>query len=120
MEVPYILKFTPLEDKDYFYNLVCVTERERFIVPIIATGSRGLLDFPDEVHFGECPVRAEATRTILVRNIGKKDTKFELQCKQPFSVYPQQGFLKVLESAQVDIVFNPLVSLPAFVLLSII
>ncbi len=42
IEVPYVLKFTPQEQKDYFYDLICSTERERFVVPIRAIGSRGI------------------------------------------------------------------------------
>lgn len=36
---------------------MCITERERFLVPVKAIGARGILDFPDEVHFGICPVK---------------------------------------------------------------
>jgi len=41
MEVQYIITFTPEENVDYNYNLVCITEREKFLVPIIAIGARG-------------------------------------------------------------------------------
>jgi hydrocephalus-inducing protein len=41
METNYVVKFTPEEHVDYLFELVCVTEREKFIVPIRAIGARG-------------------------------------------------------------------------------
>jgi hypothetical protein len=41
MEVQFLLKFTPEDQVDYAYNLVCVTEREKFLLPVRAYGSRG-------------------------------------------------------------------------------
>ena len=43
--------------QDYSFELVCVTEREKFIIPVRAVGARALLDFPDEVHFSASPVK---------------------------------------------------------------
>ena len=36
---------------------MCVTEREKFVVPIQAIGARALLDFPDEINFTSAPVK---------------------------------------------------------------
>ena len=49
--------YTVLLFQDYDYELVCVTEREKFIVPVRAIGARALLDFPDKVHFSASPVK---------------------------------------------------------------
>lgn len=38
-------------------QLACITEREKFVVPVVATGSRALLDFPDEINFSLAPVK---------------------------------------------------------------
>ena len=43
--------------QDYHLELVCTTERERFVVPVRAVGVRALLDFPDEIHFPSSPVK---------------------------------------------------------------
>ena len=43
--------------KDYTVQLACITEREKFVVPVVATGSRALLDFPDEINFSLAPVK---------------------------------------------------------------
>ena len=43
--------------QDYDHELVCITEREKFAIPVKAIGSRALLDFPDEIHFSAAPVK---------------------------------------------------------------
>lgn len=43
IEVQFLLKFTPTEYRDYSYDIECVTEREKFIVPVRALGPRGIL-----------------------------------------------------------------------------
>lgn len=49
MELCYTIRFTPQEVKDYACALTIWTEREQFIVPIMALGQRPLLQVPDEV-----------------------------------------------------------------------
>ena len=41
MQVSFILVFKPEEHVDYVCDLVCVTEREKFLLPIKAIGARG-------------------------------------------------------------------------------
>ena len=43
--------------QDYTHELICITEREKFLVPVKAVGARAILDFPDEISFGTCPVK---------------------------------------------------------------
>ena len=43
--------------QDYTHELICITEREKFLIPVKATGARAILDFPDEITFGTCPVK---------------------------------------------------------------
>jgi hypothetical protein len=50
--------FAPREGQDYHCQLVCITERERFVIGISARGPRACFDFPDAVDFGLQPVRA--------------------------------------------------------------
>ena len=58
LEVAFQIKFSPDAKIDYQYDLHVVTEREKFIVPIIATGRKALLSFPDMIDFGNsCPVK---------------------------------------------------------------
>ena len=76
------IQFVPEEKKDYYHELVCITERERFLVPVRAVGSRAILDFPDEVIFKDSPVKYSSSRTLLVRNIGNLEAKFSLSTQK--------------------------------------
>jgi len=57
---------------------MCITEREKFVVPVRAIGVRAILDFPDEVVFPAGPVKHMQSRVLLVRNIGNADATFSL------------------------------------------
>merc|ERR1719174_1510983 len=52
MEVTYVIRFKPDARIDYSHDLVVITEREKFSVPIRASGGSALLDFPDSIDFG--------------------------------------------------------------------
>ncbi|XP_056217873.1 vigilin-like [Falco biarmicus] len=62
--------------KDYFHELICITEREKFVVPIRAIGARAILDFPDQVNFSACPVKYSTQKTLLVRNVGNREARY--------------------------------------------
>ena len=47
--------------QDYKQELVFVTEREKFVVPVRAIGARALLDFPDDVTFSSAPVKVRGS-----------------------------------------------------------
>ena len=72
---------------------------------------KALLDFPDEISFGERAVRHETKKTILVRNIGRRPAKYRIQCTTPFRVEPAQGYIAENETKQVDVYFVPNVSI---------
>ncbi|XP_032469168.1 hydrocephalus-inducing protein homolog [Phocoena sinus] len=99
--------FSPEENKDYAHMLTCVTEREKFIVPIKARGARAILDFPDKLNFSTCPVKYSTQKILLVRNIGNKDAVFHIKTHRPFSVEPSVGTLNVGESMQLEVDFEP-------------
>ncbi|XP_057569314.1 hydrocephalus-inducing protein homolog [Hippopotamus amphibius kiboko] len=99
--------FTPEENKDYAHMLTCVTEREKFIVPIKARGARAILDFPDKLNFSTCPVKYSTQKILLVRNIGNKDAVFHIKTHRPFSVEPSVATLNVGESMQLEVDFEP-------------
>ena len=107
MEVCYVVTFLPREKRDYEYSLVCVTEREKFVLPVRASGTRACLDFPDHLALGVTPVKHEASHTFLVRNIGEKPTKFTLSATEPFGVYPRHGYASPDSSVQVSVLFTP-------------
>ncbi|XP_030894071.1 hydrocephalus-inducing protein homolog [Leptonychotes weddellii] len=107
--VPSIFRilFTPEENKDYAHMLTCITEREKFIVPIKARGARAILDFPDMLDFSTCPVKYSTQKILLVRNIGNKDAVFHMKTHRPFSVESPAGTLNVGESMQLEVEFEP-------------
>ncbi|XP_059507551.1 hydrocephalus-inducing protein homolog [Stegostoma tigrinum] len=107
MTTTFKLIFKPEENKDYSHELICVTEREKFLVPVKAIGARAILDFPDFINFSTCPVKYNTQKILLVRNIGKRETKFTLQTQKPFLVDPIHGNLEVGESIQVSVEFMP-------------
>ena len=52
--------------QDYTHELVCVTEREKFVIPVRGIGRRGVVDFPDEVHFPTAPVKVNHAHILVV------------------------------------------------------
>ncbi|CAG5958443.1 unnamed protein product [Menidia menidia] len=107
MSATFTVLFKPQENKDYSHRVVCVTERERFEIPIRAIGPRAILDFRDEVLLPACPVKGSTQKTHLVRNVGNSQAKFRLQTQRPFSVTPASGTLDVGHSMQVTVDFHP-------------
>jgi hydrocephalus-inducing protein len=107
MDVSYTLSFTPEERTDYFCDLVCFTEREKFIIPVRAIGPRGWLDFPDQIYFERAPVKSETLKTVLVRNVGEARCTFNILSKAPFNATPQSASLSVGDSMQIHFSFSP-------------
>ena len=68
--------------QDYFYQLTCITEREKFIVPIRAIGARAILDFPDQLNFSVCPVKYSSQKTLLVRNVGNREARYRISTER--------------------------------------
>uniref|UniRef100_H2XZ27 Hydin adenylate kinase-like domain-containing protein n=1 Tax=Ciona intestinalis TaxID=7719 RepID=H2XZ27_CIOIN len=100
------IQFTPEMKKDYHHELICMTEREKFIVPVFGIGARAILDFPDEVNFGVCPVKHNTQKVLFVRNIGNKEAKCSFLVDPPFSVSTSSGLLAVGDSMQVTVEFK--------------
>uniref|UniRef100_A0A8C3T1C3 HYDIN axonemal central pair apparatus protein n=1 Tax=Chelydra serpentina TaxID=8475 RepID=A0A8C3T1C3_CHESE len=100
--------FTPEENKDYIHQVTCITEREKFIVPIRAIGARAILDFPDQLNFSTCPVKYSTQKTLLVRNIGNREACYRISLQSPFSVEPCIGTLGVGKTMQLTVEFQPL------------
>nr|XP_033799169.1 hydrocephalus-inducing protein homolog isoform X3 [Geotrypetes seraphini] len=107
MQSTFRILFTPDENKDYFHEVICVTEREKFVVPIRAIGARAILDFPDQLNFSTCPVKYNSQKTLLVRNIGNREAKFCLNTWRPFSAEPSVGTLGIGDSMQMTVEFKP-------------
>ena len=86
MEVCFTITFKPQEKREYNLDLVCCSEREKFVVPIKAVGNYAALNFPDEIDFGLCPVKKSTSKTMVVRNVGTKASKFLIKATAPYTV----------------------------------
>lgn len=95
MDITFIVKFSPEAKSDYAYDLMVMTEREKFIVPIRARGCRAMLDFPDQLDFGLVPVKYETEKPVIVRNIGEKTTKWKIIVPNNFRISQSEGILEV-------------------------
>ncbi|XP_074390487.1 hydrocephalus-inducing protein-like [Zonotrichia albicollis] len=79
---PVRIRFTPSKNKDYCHELVCLTARERIVVPIRAIGARAVLDFPAQLDFAKCPVKVSTQQTLLVRNVGARAARYQLSTQR--------------------------------------
>lgn len=107
MEIAFTVRFSPEAKIDYAFDLVVVTEREKFVVPIIATGKRAMIDFPDVLDFEKCPVKYRTEKPIVIRNVGEKTTRWFLQLPPPFDANKKEGFLEKGHNEQIIITFLP-------------
>ena len=107
MDITYIVKFSPEAKSDYAYDLMVMTEREKFIVPIRARGCRAMLDFPDQLDFGLVPVKYETEKPVIIRNIGEKTTKWNITVPNNFRISQSEGILEVGKITQVVFLFVP-------------
>ncbi|KAI6660485.1 hypothetical protein LOD99_14069 [Oopsacas minuta] len=105
MEVVYTIEFRPDQQADYTHEVTVMTEREKLVIPVLATGARALLDFPDWVELGEAPVRHETSKTLLVRNLGEREGRFVLRCtpSDVFSASPTEASLDIQQCSQVTV-----------------
>ncbi|CAF1310079.1 unnamed protein product, partial [Didymodactylos carnosus] len=108
--IVYKIQFIPEEQRDYTHEIIIATEREKFLIPIRAIGSRAILDFPDEVTFPTTAVKSTNSKVLFVRNVGTREARFVLQANKPYYVSPENGILPVGESMQVTVDFKPTVN----------
>ncbi|XP_064262783.1 hydrocephalus-inducing protein-like [Passer domesticus] len=102
------IRFSPEENKDYSHQLICMTTSERIVVPIRAIAARAVLDFPEQLDFSRCPVKSSTQKTVLLRNTGNLEARFQLSTQSPFSVAPAAGALGAGDTVQVTVGFHAL------------
>ena len=107
MSVEYEVTFCSDTDDDYACDLIVATERERFVLPLYATGAHLQLDVPEVIDCGKAPVKATVTRSYVLTNVGRKRGSFRLTADGDFAVRPAQGTLDVDASVQCAITFAP-------------
>lgn len=106
--VYYTVTFHPPEVDDYRYTLLCISEREKFVIPVKALGKRGKLTFPPSVHFPAVTTKTSSRRVIVVRNIGTRGSEFSLQLppNSPWTISPMRGFVDIGKSMPLSITFT--------------
>lgn len=107
MVAEYEVSFRPESDRDYACDLVVATERERFLLPVVARGARLRFELPDVIDCGAAPVKAQTTRSYLLTNVGRKKGEFQIATTGDFAVTPTQAELNVDASVQCVIRFTP-------------
>ncbi len=109
MEVGYIVRFIPEAKIDYTCDLLIETERERFVIPVKAAGSRAMLEFPDVVDFARVPVKHKAEKPIMMRNVGEKATKWRVSLPKAIQIAGNkyEGILEVGSCEQLVFLFSP-------------
>ncbi|KAG3249966.1 Hydrocephalus-inducing [Phytophthora idaei] len=107
MEIAFVLEFFPQEVTDYSLDLVCCTERERFLLPVRVRGRFAALDLPDELEIGICPVKMPTTRVLTVRNVGTRGSSFAFQTSEHFRVTPPSATLAQGAAVQLELSLVP-------------
>jgi len=108
MEVSFVITFKPQEVREYAVDLVCCTEREKFIVPVKAAGFRPRLSLPRELNFGAAAVKSTLAKSMLVQNTGACIARFRLSCDVPeFSASPSEGVVHPGQMATLELSFSP-------------
>ncbi|XP_076659704.1 hydrocephalus-inducing protein homolog [Halictus rubicundus] len=103
----YTLKFIPENKIDYQYRLRFATNVGEIVVPIIAIGPRGILDFPDRIELPTTAVKIMSSKTIFVRNVGHAPTVFTIYSDRAcFGIEPSKGRLEEEETLQFTVRFS--------------
>ena len=63
-----------------------------------------MLDFPDVLDFGLVPVKFQNEKPVILRNVGERTTKWEINCPPSFSVNKREGILEIGQTEQ--LIFN--------------
>jgi hydrocephalus-inducing protein len=108
MEAAYRVTFAPESIDSCEQQLVVVTEREKFLVPLLAIGAAAALDLPDSITLPPAAAKKSSRRSLLVTNVGRKAGSFQLACSNScFSVSPARASLAPGETLQLTVDFTP-------------
>ncbi|CAG7678300.1 unnamed protein product [Allacma fusca] len=100
------INFHPHEDRDIFQKLIIMTKQNRFAIPILGIGGKGILNPPDVIDFLTVPVKCLKTRLITTTNIGTRVARFLLTTTGPFCVAPERGVVNPKESFSMEVSFH--------------
>jgi hypothetical protein len=109
MEAVFRVTFTPDSTGSFEQQLVVATERERFLVPVLAVGAAAVIDVPDSIDLPAAAAKKISKHSFLVRNVGRAAGSFQLSTSSScFAVKPDQGELAPGEALQLTVEFTPL------------
>jgi len=66
-----------------------------------------MIDFPDVLDFGNCPVKYYTEKPVIIRNLGEKTTKWSLELPAGFSTSQKEGVLECGRNEQIIVKFYP-------------
>lgn len=107
MDIAFQLEFSAHEIKEYAVDLVCCTERERFLLPVRVRGRYAALDIPDDIRFGLCPVKMPTSKVFTVHNVGTRGAKFAFKTSENFNISPQSAVLEQGAGVQLELSMTP-------------
>ncbi|EFJ12294.1 hypothetical protein SELMODRAFT_425615 [Selaginella moellendorffii] len=107
MEVSYTIAFVPESDGDYMSELLAVTDREKFVIPVRCVGLKPMVDVPDEIIFPPTPAKCSYKKNVMIHNVGKKKAVFRLRTSEFFRVSPPTHNLDPGEFFQCCVYFFP-------------
>ncbi|CAM6101477.1 unnamed protein product [Calypogeia fissa] len=118
MEFSVIVNWCPDNDNDFRSEVVVVTEREKFAVPVVCHGLRGVLDIVDEIHFPPTPVHYSHRKNVMLKNPGTRTVSFMLrpfmeledgkEISGTFFVQPLRGGLEPGQFLELCLEFKPI------------
>lgn len=108
MEAAFRITFTPDSTASFEQQLVVTTERERFLVPVVAVGAAAVLDIPDSITLPSAAAKKASKHSFLVRNVGRAAGSFQLSSSSScFAVHPSHGELAPGDAMQLTVEFTP-------------
>ena len=109
IEICFVVRFKPKDVRDYSWDLVCVTERESFVIPIRAFGLKPHVTFPDDIDFGSSTVGVETRKVLLLKNTGNATAKFTLRSldEATFVCSKEEQVIEPEASITVEVLFTP-------------
>ncbi|GAA47251.1 hydrocephalus-inducing protein homolog, partial [Clonorchis sinensis] len=102
-----IVAFTPEDLRDYKHELICVTDRELYSIPVDCIGPRAVLDIPDEITFDDTPIRHTSSKNLIVRNNGNATACVTMIVDAPFTILPAEWTVQPNGFIETTVTFCP-------------
>ena len=117
LNVPFEVTFAPTEPRDYYDNIVIITEGEPVLVKLNCYRDKPILELPDLVNLGSALVYSTTTGSFTITNHGgiaffslKSTTGREASLSYtdgPFTLSPSQFELGHEETVEITVRFRP-------------